>query len=136
MWREGNVGVTPSRAECAGVPLRKMPPPLLTRILCLRAHQTGRCLLTFCGCHTIRFERLAEAILELSEERRSLLLQTAAILYMHSITGPLFSFDCINLSFSHAVSSHLGATPRKPSASLQRWLSCTCHIRRSLSFAG
>lgn len=52
MWREGNVGGTPSRADGAGVPLGKMPPPLLAQILCLLIYQTGRCLLTFCGCHT------------------------------------------------------------------------------------
>lgn len=44
MWREGNAGGTPSRAECAGVPPAKMPPPFgsLASPRCLGAHQTGR----------------------------------------------------------------------------------------------
>lgn len=51
MWREANVGETPSRADGAGVPLSKMPPPLLAQILCLLIYQTGRRLLTFCVWH-------------------------------------------------------------------------------------
>lgn len=58
MWREGNAGGTPSRAECAGVPLSKMPPPLLNHIFPLPSYQTGRCLLTFCGCHTYAYKDL------------------------------------------------------------------------------
>lgn len=82
MWREGNVGVTPSRAECAGVPLSKMPPPLLTHIFYLSDRSLSP---DFLWLSHIHLEKLVEAISELSEERRSLLLQTAAILYMHSI---------------------------------------------------
>lgn len=82
-----------------------MPLPLLPHILRLLTYQTGRCLLTFSCLSHIHFGRLVEAICELSEERRSLLLQTAAILYMHSITGSLSPYECINLFFAHRLNS-------------------------------
>lgn len=92
MWRQGNVGVTPSRAECAGVPLSVKCHLLcsLTSFTFFLIRQVAVSWLSVAVTHTLR-----KAISELSEERRSLLLQTAAILYMHSITGSLSLFTAL-----------------------------------------
>lgn len=120
MWREGNVRLTPSRAECAGVH-SKMPPPLLTRILHFLIYQTGRCLLTFYDCHIYTYKRLVEAISKLSRKQRSLMLQTAAILYMHTITGSFTLFDYITLFLAQFLHSP-GYYSHKCLLCLQQWL--------------
>lgn len=101
---EGNAGVGPSRAACAGVPLSEMPPPLLTHILRLLSYQTGRCLLTFCGCHT--HTHLERPSLSAQRKGDHYCCRRQLFLYMHSITGFLSLFTLVSRTPTQLACSH------------------------------
>lgn len=111
MWKEGNVGVTPSRADSAGVPLSKMPPPLLAQILCLLIYQTGRCLPTFRGCHThtqIVSLRPSRSFQKNGDHYCCRQQLFCVCTLSHNLLH--FWLFCINLPFLRRVLTHLGTT--------------------------
>ena len=100
-----------------------MPPPLLTHILCLLSYQTGRCLLTFCGCHThTHLERPS-----LSVQRKGDHYCCRQQLFFVYVQYHRFSFSFYS-RFSHTDLTRLLPQTR---VCLQRWLLWTCHIYAS-----
>ncbi len=115
MWRGGNVGVTPSRAECAGVLSVKCHLLCsLTSFAFFLIRQVAVSWLSVAVTHALRETSWGH----LGAFRGKEIITVADSSYFvyahyHRLS---FSFHRINLSFSHAILTHLGTAPANVSA--------------------